>query len=161
MRILFLSCMRKRLHRARTFRGRGARMRGCCPAVDDDYMRGPGCSQLPRASSFPVLRMEVPPTRGARLHTNSFRTHVAKAVLCDRRAYGGCREASCAACVIVRKFCNGLDSLVRRMDFPCARINDSQVFHFVLGVDPFRHLLLQFLALASCSSRIMVCHTWL
>ncbi len=61
---LFLSCMQKRQHRARTFRGRSARMRGCCPAVDDDYMRGPGCSQLPRASSFPVLRMEVLPARG-------------------------------------------------------------------------------------------------
>jgi len=31
-------------------------------------------------------------------------THVAKAVLCDRLACGGCREASCAACVIIRKF---------------------------------------------------------
>ena len=106
----------------------------------------PGMLLAPSSIFLPGAAHGGAPGAGARLRTNSFRgsmrvgpfqTHVAKAVLCDWLAFGGCREASCAACVIVSKFCDRLDSLVRRMDFPCAEICDSRVFHFIILVSLF------------------------
>ena len=69
MRVFFFSCTKRRQHRARTFRGRSARMRGCCPSRRRRLHAWPGMLPAPSSIFLPGAAHGGAPGAGARLRT--------------------------------------------------------------------------------------------